>query len=49
MMGIGVAFVPTIVGIFARIMLSWQHHIILQAIEEPTVEECQTGGEVARF
>jgi hypothetical protein len=35
MMGIGVAFVPTIVGVFARIMLSWQHHIILQALEHP--------------
>lgn len=37
MMGIGVSFVPTIVGIFARIILFWQHHLILQAIEEPAV------------
>jgi hypothetical protein len=36
MTGIGIALVPTIVGIFALIFLSWQHHIILQSIEEPS-------------
>ncbi len=49
MMGIGVAFVPTIVGIFARIMLSWQHHIILQALEEPEMSGYQTREEVVQL
>ncbi len=49
MTGIGVAFVPTIVGIFARIMLSWQHHIILQSLEEPEANGRQTREEVIQL
>jgi hypothetical protein len=35
MTGIGIAFVPTIAGIFALLVLNWQHHIITQTLEEP--------------
>ena len=26
--GLGIAFIPTITGVFFRSVLSWQHHLI---------------------
>jgi hypothetical protein len=31
--GIGIAFVPTITGVFFRIILSWEHYMIAHEVE----------------
>jgi biopolymer transport protein ExbB/TolQ len=31
--GIGIAFIPTITGVFFRIILSWEHHMITHEVE----------------
>ena len=34
MNSLGVAFVPTIVGVFFKLMLGWQSHLVVHAIED---------------
>jgi MotA/TolQ/ExbB proton channel family len=31
--GIGIAFIPTITGVFFRIILSWEHYMIIHEVE----------------
>jgi hypothetical protein len=31
--GIGIAFIPTITGVFFRIILSWEHYMVIHEVE----------------
>lgn len=33
MAGVGVAFVPTITGVFFKIVLSWEHHLVVYSLK----------------
>jgi biopolymer transport protein ExbB/TolQ len=33
MAGIGIAFIPTITGVFFRIILSWEHYMVIHEVE----------------
>ena len=31
--GIGIAFIPTITGVFFRIILSWEHYMVIHEVQ----------------